>query len=103
MFVAHRHRLHDGVEGDGGLSFEGLGLGALALGDTDGVDDDEAGLGLGVGDDALEVVLADDAQSAALPTRSSQASGVSNANRSLPLSPTSYVSVPVRRLYTSFV
>ena len=43
------------VEGDGGLALKGAGVGLVGLGDADGIDEDEAGLGSGIGGDGGEV------------------------------------------------
>ena len=44
-----------------GLRSRGLRRGLVLLADPDGIDDDEVGLGFGVGRDALEVIGVDDA------------------------------------------
>ena len=43
---AHGDAEQELLEGDGGLALDGAGVGLVALGDADGIHEDEMGLGL---------------------------------------------------------
>jgi hypothetical protein len=62
---AYGYGLEELFRGYGRLAFEGLGLGLVAFEDADGVDEDEVGLGRGVGGDGVEGGLVYDARAAA--------------------------------------